>query len=479
MIETMEKFNLEEGAAKYRGYPTSGLLFQAVSGCSLFDMILYHGADYAPELRATLDFIVARANKVAAANGYGGLNQTLLYYAVSMARDEAVEYILEHATDAMKRGDDYDEEVLSSQDVGAFKPTDIHRPCGAEMRTPLLEGVRWNRPALVNLLIRHGALATTAAKNPFSGVPSSWTALHVLAHSGHDDPRLVQTLVDGGVSVDGVIPDTNHATALAAPTEPPLLVALQTDSFRVADAIVGLGADVNAVAPAAGHLLLSRPTTPLGHIIASNARNSIARLRWLLQLGPTASMSTSTVDPVVEPSRRWTALHRAAVAHGDVYFRPGEPDGTPQAFNWDQVDWAANREMLVELLTKFASPGSSGNSLSDTANETSEPTNEDSDPSSKPSRDPNPSTTDLVNAKETSAGFTPLHLAVMAGNEAAVELLLQHGARGDIPAAGDGTGRTAAQMARDMAGTGGTRGEVAARGRCNVLLTVGTDALNV
>ncbi|RMJ10905.1 hypothetical protein BHE90_004482 [Fusarium euwallaceae] len=437
MIHAIEQYNLEQVGGKQGGFLVTALLQQAVYGTSLFDMILYHGPEYQQAMESTFKCLLSRTNRVACPQGYGGFNQTLLYFAVSLARDELVEYLLKHGAEAMKSGVGYDEEVLQSQDGGAFKTTDINRPCGVDLRTPLLEAVRWNRPTMVNLLLEHGAKATGASKNPFSGQASTWTALHVLAYAGQDDARLVQPLLDNGAPLDGFPDDFDI-------TESPLLIAVQNDTFKLADSFISHGADINFTTLSSGHLTLTNPTTILGHVIASNARNSIARIRYLLG-------SASTHDNlhfIVEPTRQWTALHRAAAAHIDAEFRGTDATEAAQ-LDWTDVDWSANREILNELLRQFNDP-------------------------------------EQLDAAEGSMGLTAMHLAVLAGNEAAVRLLLDHGARGDVPSAG-GQGATAADMALGIQmgslsvaeeGVRPSREEVAARKKCNDLLSPPPTASN-
>lgn len=426
MIHAIEQYNVEQGTAKQGNFLVTSLLQQAVYGTSLFDMILYHGPKYQQAMESTFNYLLPKTNRAASVHGYGGFNQTLLYFAVSLARDELVEYLLKHGADVMKAGEGYDEEVLRSQDAGAFKTIDINRACGVDLRTPLLEAVRWNRPTMVNLLLEHGAHATGASKNPFSGQASTWTALHVLAYAGQNDARLVQPLLDHGAPLDG-IPDEFDIT------ESPLLLAVQSDAFQLADSFVSHGADLNFTTLGSGHLALTNPTTILGHVIASNARNSIARLRYLLDSPSTRNQ----LHFIVEPTRQWTALHRAAAAHIDAEFRGTDATEAAQ-LDWTDVDWGANREILNELLRQFNDP-------------------------------------EQLDAAEESMGLTAMHLAVLAGNEAAVTLLLDHGARGDVPSAG-GQGPTAADMALGIQmgklslieeGTRPGREEVAARKRCS------------
>lgn len=427
MIRSIEKYSVKNGSPKTSGLQAALLLSQAVLGSGPFDMILSHGEHYQAAMKATFKCLLPKANRVAWVQGYGGFNQSLLYHAVSFARDEAVEYLLEHADEDMRAGEDYDEGILATQDVGAFRKTDINRACGVDMRTPLLEAVRWNRPKMVKLLLQHGADATGASKNPFSAEDSTWTALHVLAHAGQDDPRLVDLLLSHGTAIDGF---EDHFRT----TESPLLVALQNDEFRLAEALVSNGADINFTTLSSGHITLTNPTTILGHVIGSNARNSIARIRYLLGTAP----FRSRLAFIIEPERKWTALHRAAAAHIDTDFRATNATGATE-LDWVDIDWGANREILVELLRHYSGA-------------------------------------ERLNAVEQSVGLTALHLAVLAGNDAAVALLIEHGASRDVA---NVAGKTAAALALQiqmgaLSTTGDNskmgRKEKAARDKCSALL---------
>jgi hypothetical protein len=66
------------------------LLEQAVYGSSIFDMILYHGEHYQEAMESTFTYLLPKANRNAVVQGYGGFNQSLLYLAVSLARDDAL-----------------------------------------------------------------------------------------------------------------------------------------------------------------------------------------------------------------------------------------------------------------------------------------------------------------------------------------------------------------------------------------------------
>ncbi|SCO89004.1 related to death-associated protein kinase 1 [Fusarium oxysporum] len=343
-----------------------------------------------------------------------------LYFAVSLARDELVDYLVKQGADVIKARTDHDEELIESQDVGSFKRADIDRESGVDMRTPLPEA--------------HGAQATKVSKNPFSGQDSTWTALHILAYARQDATWPVEQLLDHGAALDG-LPDHFHTT------ESPLLIVVQNDAFHLADSLVSHGADLNFTTLSCSHLTLSNPTTILGHVIASNARNSIARLRYLL-----GSPSIDGLHLIVEPARQRSALHRAAAAHIDVEFH-GTDAAEAAELHWADVDWSANREIMNEILRHFNGP-------------------------------------EQLNAVETSTGLSPMRLAVLAGNEAAVSLLLDHGARSDVPSVG-GQGATAADTALGIQMGGLSmieeigrpgREEVAARKQCSNLLNPATQS---
>ncbi|EWZ28219.1 hypothetical protein FOZG_18060 [Fusarium oxysporum Fo47] len=382
MMHAMERYNVEQGRAGSRDFLVAELLEQAVHGSSLFDMIFYHAPKYQQALESTFNCLLPRASRIAY-DAYGGFKQTLLYFAVSLARDELVDYLVKQGADVIKARTDHDEEIIESQDVGSFKRADIDRASGVYMRTPLPEP--------------HGAQATKVSKNPFSGQDSTWTALRILAYAGQDATWLVEQLLDHDAALNG-LPDHFHIT------ESPLHIVVQNGAFHIADSLVSPGADLNFTTLSCGHLTLSNPTTILGHVIASNARNSIARLRC--HLG-SPSMRDG-LHLIVEPARQRSALHRAAAAHIDVEFH-GTDAAEAAELHWADVDWSANREIMNEILRHFNGP-------------------------------------EQLNAVETSTGLSPMHLAVLAGNEAAVSLLLDHGARSDVPSVG-GQGATAADTA--------------------------------
>ncbi|WKT49482.1 Ankyrin repeat [Fusarium oxysporum f. sp. vasinfectum] len=245
----------------------------------------------------------------------------------------------------------------------------------------------------------------------------------------------VEQLLDHGAAFDG-LPDHFHTT------ESPLLIVVQNDAFHLADSLVSHGADLNFTTLSCSHLTLSNPTTILGHVIASDARSSIARLRYLLG----SPLMRDGLHLIVGPARQRSALHRAAAAHIDVEFH-GTDAAEAAELHWADVDWSANREIMNEILRHFNGP-------------------------------------EQLNAVETSTGLSPMHLAVLAGNEAAVSLLLDHGARSDVPSVG-GQGATAADTALGIQMGGLSmieeigrpgREEVAARKQCSNLLNPATQS---
>ncbi|TVY64508.1 hypothetical protein Focb16_v015483 [Fusarium oxysporum f. sp. cubense] len=330
MMHAMEQYNVEQGRAGSRDVLVAELLEQDVHGSSLFDMIFYHAPKYQQAIESTFNYLLPRVSRIAY-DAYGGFKQTLLYFAVSLARDELVHYLVKQGADVIKARTDHDGEVIESQD---------------------------------------------------------------------------------------------------------------NDAFHLADSLVSHGADLNFTTLSCGHLTLSNPTTILGHVIASNARNSIERLRYLLG---SPSMRDG-LHLIVEPARQRSALHRAAAAHIDVEFH-GTDAAEAAELHWADVDWSANREIMNEILRHFNGP-------------------------------------EQLYAVETSTGLSPMHLAVLAGNEAAVSLLLDHGARSDVPSEGV-QGATAADTALGIQ-MGGLfmieeigrpgREEVAARKQCSNLLNPATQS---
>lgn len=165
-----------------------------------------------------------------------------------------------------------------------------------------------------------------------------------MAYAGQDAAWLVEQLLDHGAALDG-LPDHFHIS------ESPLLIVVQNDAFDLADSLVSPGADLNFTTLSCGHLTLSNPTTILGHVIASNARDSIARLRYLLG----SPSMRGGLHLIVEPARQRSELHRAAPAHIDVEFH-GTDAADATGLHWADVDWSANREIMNEILRHFNGP---------------------------------------------------------------------------------------------------------------------------
>lgn len=375
------------------------LVIQAVYAADKFSMILRNGPQYLTRLHATLDLFREKTKMINFSNSFDG---SMLYYAVSGAHDEVVEYMFKHS----------------------WYTETLNTPSGNAERTPLLEAVRWNRSSLVKLLLGHGANVLALASNPFQPDRMNWSALHVFAHEGHNkDMDLVKVLVEAGVPVDGAeysqsvappnAPSTNQTagpvdmsslsltktTPQIMTCETPFAVALRHNAFNLATFLLQAGADPNALTISSGLFISPYPLTTLGHMIISNARYSSPRLRYLL------NTSAPACTFIVEPARRLTALHRAAMAHQEIAKVEGG-EMTRQEF-----DIETNTDIMYELLLKWQGR-------------------------------------EELDAKCKIRGSTALHLAVEAANSRAVEALLRAGAdRGVV----NEEGKTALGIAETMA----------------------------
>ena len=316
------------------------LVVQAQRAADKFSMVLRGGDDYLNRLHATFDFLREKTEYV---SFEGQVQGSLLYTAVSQAHDELVEYMFEHK----------------------WLNDTINRPVGDARRTPVLEAIRWNREILVQTLINHGADINALAANPFSPESSNWSALHIFAHEGHDgDVTLVSKLVGFGLPVDGPAgldtlsatedpqssnkPHLDSCTSIivgdngtAHEIETPFAIAVRHNAFNLATKFLSLGADPNSLTIASGLSTSAFLLTVLGHVIISNARYSLSRINYLLHL------EGNTVDFIVEPARKLTALHRCAMAHLEVSKRTG---GTVSKWEFD-ID--TNADIMYELLMKW------------------------------------------------------------------------------------------------------------------------------
>ena len=394
--------HLEEKAAEMQQNVQFAVFYgpvvkQAFYGADKFSMILRHGANYQTRLHATLDLL---REKTKLANFSHAFEGSPLYHAVSEAHDEVVEYMLKHGW--------YTETMFLNMGIGEAK------------RTPILEAVRWNRPRLARLLLDYRADLRALAANPFRPDQLTWSALHIFAHEGHDkDLGLVQTLVREGLSVDGMlIPRPSRLGRSAEENlvkdasmlsleddgklyscETPFAIALRHNAFNLTSTLLTAGADPNALTFSSGLFASVCPLTVLGHIIVSNARYSSARLRYLLNI------EQPPVNFVVDPERKMTALHQAAMGHVDVKNVEGE-----NAFvRREEFDSETNTDILAQLLLKWNSPKE-------------------------------------VNALCGIKRSTALHLAVVAGSIANVQALLRAGADKSIV---DEEGKTALMTAEE------------------------------
>ena len=384
------------------------IIQQAVHAADRFSMILRNGADYLNKLHCTLNFLRKKTQLVNFQQSFGG---SLIYYAVSQAHDEVVDYMFQHE----------------------WCIKNMNQPCGAAQRTPVLEAVRWNRRSLFQILVRHGADVHALAANPFQPSLLNWSALHIFAHEGHNrDVSLVRNLVESDIPVDGstdVLPKSSKkkdqdgadpeiaslsickCSRRILPCESPLAVALRHNAFHLASVLLSLNADPNALTISSGLFTSPYPLTILGHIIISNARYSSARLQYLLHL------KDEPINFIVEPTRQLSALHRAALSFADVR----KVDGEEVAAN--EFDMDTSSDVMYELLLEWRM-------------------------------------SEELDARCGIRRRTALHLAVEAENLGAVNLLVEAGANSGIE---DDDGETAVQLAERLAKSSETAGKISRR----------------
>ena len=347
------------------------LVSGAIKAAEKYSMILRHGIEWLNYLHKTLDFLREKTKMINFSSRFQG---STLYYAVQGAHDEVVDYMFQH------------EWLIDT----------INKPVGDAKRTPVLEAVRWNRKPLCELLRDKDADVKALAANPFQPEKQNWSALHILAHEGHNkDVSLVEWLVKSGVPVDGrkgthgATEDTDISSltlddlkAGIYSCETAFAVAIRRNAFNLANQLLRLGANPNILSFSSGMFTSSHPLTVLGHLIVANARYSTSRLLYLLNL--------SQIDFITEPERKLTAFHRAAMAFEDISRADSD-----QFVEKEDFDFGTNAEIMNELLLKW-----------------------------KGSRE--------LNARCLIKGNTALHLAVASCNSGAVEALLQAGADGTI-----------------------------------------------
>ncbi|KAL2417598.1 hypothetical protein ABEF95_011922 [Exophiala dermatitidis] len=402
------------------GYTYLHFLQAAVHSADKFSMVLRNGIAYMDRFKDTMDYLLEETHRVSFATGIGAFGYTLLYYAVSEAHDLAVEYLLSDETEQLLQSGWEKAKEAANEDsdipvrrYGTFSREHINIPCGDEQRTPLLECVRWNRRKLFDLLVSNGADVTARSRNPFNNTKTDWSALHTFAHAGHNsDVSLADQIIEAGVPADAQMEGSSDL-------EPPLLVALKNNAYNLAELLLGHGADLNRKCISSGLIALEHPTTILGHLVASTARESASRIRFVLSTCRPAirnekeAEAVTTIDTIVEPERSLTAIHRAAWAYKGVFDR--SPDGTspPKPVKRANYDFAQNREIMYELLQHLGGSGSQS----------------------------------YLNARTGEALLrrTALHLAVDAVNVRCVELLLDTGAV-DVSLE-DAQGRTALDLA--------------------------------
>ncbi len=387
------------------------LVIAAVHAADKFSMILRNGKNYHTALHSTLDLLREKTSYINFQSQVGG---SLLYYVVSEAHDEVVEYMFEK---------DWRVETLNDH-------------CGVDRRTPLLEAVRWNRRSMYQTLLDHGADVHALAANIFQPDLLNWSALHIFAHEGHNkDTSLVEALVAAGLPVDGSLDAPTAAPqkqtippikALSSgistltivndltpvlPCETPFTVAVRHNAFRLASTLLSLGANPNALTLSSGLVISPYPITVLGHVINSNARYSSARLRYLLDL------NEPMINFIVEPTRQLSALHRAAMAYQGLQKVHGG------AMTREEFDFDTNANIMHELLLRWKGKQE-------------------------------------LDRKCGVRGDTALHLAIEAGNLGGVDSLVRIGASASIE---NEDGETAMQLAERLAGTSKESGAILRR----------------
>ncbi|KAI1337670.1 hypothetical protein F5Y15DRAFT_150571 [Xylariaceae sp. FL0016] len=375
MVEAME------GAKVGQTY--SPLVVKAVQGADRFSMILRNGVHFERELKATLDVLLKRVC-IHTVSSAGRNGRTIIFSAVSLRHDLVVRYLLDPKTNDMieeereRRRPSLKEQWLPTRQDGIFHVDHINLPCGMQRLTPFHEAVRTNQVAVARLLLEHGANPRLCSQHPFVDSADTWTPLHIFAFVGHsDDLSLVRILTDAGAPVDGC----------SVEAETPLLVSLQNNAFKLASELLRHGAEPNYLSLGSGLRKLSQPTTILGHIIAMAEQDALTRVKYLLR----ECEKKDKLDFIIEPERQITALQRVAWAHRDIAFRT--PKGTEEERKLERrdYDFAANREIAIELLHKFCKE-------------------------------------EHINAISEYNGWTALHFAVDARNPDVARLLLEHGA---------------------------------------------------
>lgn len=155
---------------------------------------------------------------------------------------------------------------------------------------------------------------------------------------------MAEDLTAAGVPVDGRPPGTIEA-------ETPLTVAIRNNAFNLASSLITIGADINALSRSSGLVMTEHPSSILGHIIASNARHSTPRLRYLLY----DSSACDTINFIVEPARNLSALHRAAWAYCGLRTTSSESSIHPP-LRREECDMDTNRDLVYELLQRYSTP---------------------------------------------------------------------------------------------------------------------------
>lgn len=127
MLDAILDFNRIHERHPLQSLLITDLIQKAVFTSKLFGPTVGHGSKWQGELKATLKLLIPMSNKAANLRGYDGRGSSLLYWAVSLGRDEVVEYLLTEAWEDMQTGLWFDEEIITASDVSAFRPSDVNK----------------------------------------------------------------------------------------------------------------------------------------------------------------------------------------------------------------------------------------------------------------------------------------------------------------------------------------------------------------
>jgi ankyrin repeat protein len=403
------------------------LLSSAAHASDLFSMILRNGSTYAEKFKRTLDFLrdkIIQKGVEKFSLTCDGYLQSLLYDAILESHPYAAQYMVDHR-------------------IGF---NDIHEPGGESQKTALLAAVYRNQRELVAFLIKHGADPMRFEMSPITRIPAVWTVLHEFAWAGHNDDV---TLAEDFCTKWQMHVDARRVNLF----ETPVMLAIHTGSFKLADLLLKLGADINALSFHYTFLKSLHSMTILGHIIISNAMHSEQQIEYICS--KRREDGSRRIQFVVEPDRQLTVLHRAAWAQTDIlYWAPDSTSAKHQTKVTNNTPTTRNFKKTVPSATnksggRHESPSTSeessfqGTRLPETPVSSSATLSSQNVESEQPIPDINRrvlltllaqfNTPEELNLKSRHRGWTALHFAVDARNFAAYAVLKEAGADIHVP----------------------------------------------